>query len=154
MPSGSSRIRRAATPKKSSTREHEVGFMITRARRRLWRAATRRLETRGESVLEWAVLSQLARCGATSQRDLADAIAHDPAGVCRLLDTLETNGDVGRTRDAADRRRVLVSLTRRGRSRYEHMYPAVTSAIEEVLAPLTPGERRQLGTLLRKVLDE
>jgi hypothetical protein len=62
-------------------RTFSVGLMITRARRLIWSTANRRLQPLGETILEWPIYSHIACLGPSSQRDMAAAIAQDPASV-------------------------------------------------------------------------
>ena len=119
----------------------ELGMLIAKTRKMLFSNATRRLDESGESMLAWQVLAVLVRGGKCNQTDVAVALAQHPAGVSRLLDDLEKQGYVARSRDAADRRRVHVAAT-----------PEVTGAVDHVLEPLAEPERRALRDLLRKVV--
>jgi DNA-binding MarR family transcriptional regulator len=68
-----------------------------------------------------------------------------------LLDELEKRGDVLRSRDPRDRRKVHVAATSRGRRRFETALPEVARAVEQSFEPLSEPERRLLRDLLRKV---
>ena len=69
-----------------------------------------------------------------SHRDLAGQLRLAPATLTPVLDALEADGALTRTRDGADRRVVRVSITESGRRRY-------AAAVGEV--------RRELGRLPR-----
>jgi DNA-binding MarR family transcriptional regulator len=130
----------------------EVGRLIVRARRVVWLAASRRLETAGESMLAWNLIGTIIRYGVGTQRELADTIAQHPAGVCRLVEDLETRGFVKRARDSGDRRKVNVRVTPTGRRHFETLRPEVMRAVEVALGPLSLAERRTLRNLLRKMV--
>jgi DNA-binding MarR family transcriptional regulator len=131
---------------------HELARMISRARRRVWNVAARRLEDRGESIFSWVLLVNVVRHGAASQRELAELTAQHPAGVCRALDDLERRGLVRRERDRRDRRRVRVAPTLRGQARYRKLFPEMVVAVDEAFAALSAAERAQLRVLLGKLL--
>jgi DNA-binding MarR family transcriptional regulator len=137
-----------------SSLSEEIASGIARVRRRLVAEADRRLGERGETVLPFQVLSALQRCGSCAQNALAQHIGQHPTGMSRLLDELEQGGLVRRARDRADRRKILVEATARGRSLLLHRRPLVDAAVEEVLAPLARAERRTLRDLLYRLLDE
>jgi len=103
-------------------------------------------------MLVFSVLNHLERLGPCSQNELAQAIAQHPTGLSRLLEELDADGLVTRQRDPADRRRVRVDATRRGRALLAGGRPAVTAAVEQALHPLLPAERESLRALLRKLL--
>ncbi len=133
-------------------RAFDLGALIARTRRLVWTSATRRLEAEGDSMLVWQLLNALRRHGSLTQCQLAVCTGQHAAGVSRLLETLEREGDVVRGRDPRDRRRQLVELTSRARRRLEVTDRQVAAASEEVLAPLTAEERRLLKSLLSKLV--
>jgi MarR family 2-MHQ and catechol resistance regulon transcriptional repressor len=73
------------------------------------------------------------------------------ASVTSLVDTLERRGLVTRTRDKADRRIVLVELTREGRRTVDAFLPEVTALHAAEFSVLDDAEREQLVSLLAKV---
>ena len=131
----------------------EIARGIVRVRKRLIAEADRRLGERGETVLAFQVLSALQGRGRAAQNELAEHIGQHPTGVSRLLEELEQAGLVRRARDRTDRRKILVEPTARGRAFLEHGRPLVDAAVEEVLSPLAPAERRTLRDLLWRMLD-
>jgi MarR family transcriptional regulator for hemolysin len=130
----------------------ELGLLLGRTRRVVWTNAARRLESFGETVLAWQLLSHLVRGGKCSQTTLAAATGQHPAGVSRLLEELEKQGFVLRRRDPRDRRRVYVEASARGKRRMEEGRPEIVAAVDQALEPLTVSDRRLLRDLLRKVV--
>jgi MarR family transcriptional regulator for hemolysin len=126
-------------------------MLIGRTRRVVWANAARRLETAGETVLAWQLLSHLVREGKSTQSELAAGIGQHAAGVSRLLDDLEKQGYVLRRRDPKDRRRVHVEASARGKRRFQEGLPELVAAVDQALGPLNESERRVLRDLLRKV---
>jgi len=129
----------------------ELGMLIGRTRRVVWTNAARRLETAGETVLAWQLLSHLVREGKSTQSELAAGVAQHPAGVSRLLEDLEKQGYVLRRRDSKDRRRVYVEASARGKRRFQEGLPEIVAAVDQALEPLSESERRVLRDLLRKM---
>ena len=70
----------------------------------------------------------------------------------RLVDWLVTHHFVERSPDREDRRIVRVSMTATGRVTYQEMNNLFAGRLEHVLGLLTPVERRQFITLLRKIV--
>lgn len=130
----------------------ELGMLIGRSRRKVFTRAAAVLEERQESMLVWQVLNRLRREGPMTQCELAFQTAQHPAGISRLLDVLERDALVLRTRDPEDRRKLRVELTAKARQKLDDMDPHVAAAAEEVFAPLSRAERRALRDLLRKLL--
>jgi DNA-binding MarR family transcriptional regulator len=137
-----------------SSLTEEIGRGIMRVRRRMLTEAGRRLETQGQSVLAWQALNFLDRIGTVPQVALAEGLGQHAPGISRLVDELERERLVRRGRDRSDRRVVLVTLARKGKSRLEAGRPLVESAVEEVLAPLDTTDRRALRNLLWRMLPQ
>ncbi|HEY3452669.1 MAG TPA: MarR family transcriptional regulator [Myxococcales bacterium] len=132
----------------------ELGVLIARSRRMMAAAASRRLEARGESILVWQVLNRLRREGALTQCELAFQTGQHPAGISRMLDGIEGEGLVVRTRDAEDRRKMRVELTKKALQRLAVTDPDVNAAAQQFLSPLSPAEQRTLRELLRKLVGD
>jgi DNA-binding MarR family transcriptional regulator len=101
------------------------------------------------------VLATLRRQGSPfrlSPRELADASMLTSSGTTKRLDRLESAGLIARKPDPVDRRGVLIELTPAGRKLIDAAYPQHMANEDRLLAPLTKAERRQLATLLRKLL--
>lgn len=112
---------------------------------------TGRFAERGLRLWHHAVLAALADFGPHVQRDLAARLAIDPSDMAKIVDELAGAGNVERARDAADRRRITVSLTDAGRTLLAELDTEAETVQGEVLEPLTEDEREQLDALLRKV---
>ena len=109
------------------------------------------LAARGLRLWHMAVLAALADFGPHIHRDLARRLAIDPSDIVKVVDDLAAAGWVERARDAADRRRVVVTLTGPGRRALADLQAEAVSVQDEVLAPLTAAERRTLAALLQRV---
>lgn len=100
----------------------------------------------------YGVLNVVAQRGPVSQREVADVLGVHPSDMVEIVDLAERQGWIERRRDPADRRRNQLTLTAAGR-RILARYDAVAARAEdEVLAPLTDRERRQLLELVAKVV--
>jgi DNA-binding MarR family transcriptional regulator len=101
------------------------------------------------------VLATLRRQGSPYQlcpRDLADASMLTSSGTTKRLDRLEDAGLVVRKPDPEDRRGVLIELTPAGHKLIDAAYPRHMQNEDRLLDPLTKGERKQLASLLKKLL--
>ena len=112
-----------------------------------------RFAERGLRLWHHAVLAALADFGPHVQRDLAARLAIDPSDMAKSVDELAGLGSVERARDAADRRRVTVTLTDAGRTLLAELDAEAAGVQGEVLKPLTEDERVQFDALLRKVFE-
>jgi DNA-binding MarR family transcriptional regulator len=112
---------------------------------------TGRFAARGLRLWHHAVLAALADFGPHVQRDLGLRLAVDPSDMAKIVDELAGAGAVERARDAADRRRITVTLTDAGRTLLAELDAEAEAVQSEVLEPLTKEERAQLDALLRKI---
>ena len=110
-----------------------------------------RLATRRMRLWHMAVLAALADFGPHPQGVLADRLDIHVSDMARIIEELGGAGLVGRERDPADRRRVVVSLTPAGRAELDELTAEAQAVREEVLAPLSPAEREVLHGLLLRV---
>src|SRR5215208_4662668 len=126
------------------------GLLILRlARASAWRLG-RSLADSGLRWTEFAVLHHLEAQGPVSQRDLALALRIQPSNIVALLDELERRGLLTRAPDPRDRRRHRVQPTPSGLRAVILAREATKRAEADVLAPLSPAERREFhGLLLR-----
>jgi DNA-binding MarR family transcriptional regulator len=110
-----------------------------------------RLAARGLRLWHMAILAALADFGPHAQRDLAERLAIHPSDVAKIVDELEAAGQVERTRDDRDRRRITVRLARPGRTALRSLEREAGQVGDEILAPLDSAERDQLRALLERL---
>jgi MarR family transcriptional regulator, 2-MHQ and catechol-resistance regulon repressor len=85
-------------------------------------------------------------------RALAVSIGCARPSVSSLCDTLERDGLIRRQGDTNDRRLVRVALTGSGRRLIEELFPRFNAGEAELVGGLSEEDRRQLATLLRRLL--
>ena len=127
----------------------------------VWRAAQevraqlerRVLRPQGISWGGFSLLFNLWVFDAMETRALASSMGCARPSVSSLCDTLERDGLVSRSGDASDRRLVRVALTPAGRRLIEDLFPRFNAGEAELVAGLDADDRRQLATLLRRLLQ-
>lgn len=123
-------------------------YLLSKVGKDARRQAADRLAARSLRLWHMAVLATLADFGPQIQRDLATRLGIDPSDVVKVLDDLAGPGMIERTRDPADRRRVLVAVTETGRTLEAELRAVEHAAGAQMLAPLNDAERAQLHDLL------
>jgi DNA-binding MarR family transcriptional regulator len=98
-------------------------------------------------------MTALADRGATSQAALGRRLLIDRSDMHALLAGLEHAGLVQRVRDPGDRRQMLVDLTPAGARTLKRLDKRIDAAQEELLAPLSAAERRELERLLERLVE-
>jgi DNA-binding MarR family transcriptional regulator len=101
----------------------------------------------------YRLLAALEEWGPVGQADLGRSTGVDRSDVANALAELERRGLVERTVNPDNRRRNIVAITRAGSEQLQALDRVLDEIQERVLAPLSPAERRQLTTLLRKLVD-
>ena len=101
----------------------------------------------------YRLLAALEEWGPVGQADLGRSTGVDRSDVANALAELERRGLVERTVNPDNRRRNIVAITRAGSEQLQALDRVLDEIQERVLAPLAPAERRQLTTLLRKLVD-
>ena len=104
---------------------------------------------------EFDVLATLRRSGEPFQlspTDLCASLMLTSGGMTGRLDRLERNGLITRSADPTDRRRLVITLTERGRDLVDQAVVAGLEAQHEVLDRLPEASRTQLADLLRDLL--
>ena len=102
---------------------------------------------------QFQLLGLLDDDGPMGQRELGQAMATDPSILVTLLNPLEADGFVARTRDPVDRRRHVVTLTDAGRRQLERAAEAQREAEDAIFAGLSADQRDQLRGLLIALRD-
>lgn len=122
--------------------------LITRLARAIYRRSNE--ELLGIRLKQYVALDVLRDFpDGIGQGSLGDLLQLDANNLVLLLNELEANGHIERRRDAGDRRRHIVELTRAGRQALERAERGMESVEAEVLAGLAPDERARLLRLLR-----
>jgi DNA-binding MarR family transcriptional regulator len=102
---------------------------------------------------QFQILGLLHDHGGLAQGDLMREMDVDPSILVTLLNPLEADGLVARERDPADRRRHLVTLTRKGERALDRASRAQKETEDELFASLTDQQRKQLSGLLIALRD-
>jgi DNA-binding MarR family transcriptional regulator len=97
---------------------------------------------------EVLVLLSFSRTGALPLSKVGERLMVHPTSVTNLIDRLEAQGFVTRDVDAADRRRILASLTPSGRRALKQATAALTD-IEFAVGALDPADRERAYDMLR-----
>ena len=140
-----------------SSTEIEVAEFAGQLFFRLWRASHTQtaaaLETIGLTPPLFAVLNYLQANEGSIQQQIGSAMGIDPSTMVSLVDQLERDGLAKRRPHSRDRRAREVLITPKGRRTLERGRELAVEVEDAVLQGLSPTERRQLVTLLRKAYE-
>src|SRR6478752_6390365 len=107
---------------------------------------------RGLRSYHYRLLAALDEWGPASQADLGRGTGIDRSDVTAALSELESRRLVERSVDPGHRRRNIVTLTSEGVDQLRELDAVVDNVQEQVLAPLTPTQRRQFIGLISRML--
>lgn len=143
--------------------EHAKSATIERVRR-FSRFYTRRIGVLQDALLgsdltlaEGRIVFEIATTSPVTAADLGLTLDLDPGYMSRLLKALEQRGIVARAQSETDARRVLLTLTARGRDVFDTLDQRSNAAVSTLVSRLTTGERsdltRAFDTIERMLAD-
>lgn len=147
-PSGAGRSDRPVAHRLDGTAIWLLNLAATRGHR----LAQERLAHANVRRWHYGVLATLAEAGPSAQADISRRLGVDRGDLVTLLNDLEESGYVARAPDPTDRRRNSVSITRSGRAALRRFDKLVVAADDELLTPLSATDRKQLLTLLERLV--
>src|SRR5438105_2683545 len=100
----------------------------------------------GLSAAQLFVLQELGKTPALSLNDLAERTDTDQSSVSVVVSRLVESGHVSRDRDPRDGRRLLLNLTKSGRSIIQRAPMAAQEHVLEALDRMPPDERKRFAT--------
>lgn len=105
------------------------------------------------TLTEARLVFDLAQREQTEVAALRETLALDAGYLSRLISRLEERGLLARTRSATDARRQVLSLTVRGRRRFEQLDARSAEDVRRLLEPLGEADRRRLVGAMAAVRD-
>jgi DNA-binding MarR family transcriptional regulator len=126
--------------------------LLTRLSRVIYRRAVPELI--GIKIKEFVALVYLRESGRATQQKLAETMMMDANNCVILLNGLEDEGLIARTRDPEDRRRHIVQITPKGHKALAKAERELETLEDEVLGNLDHSERDKLRDLLAKALED
>lgn len=131
--------------------QDDLAALVSRLARRLRAAEKPVLASAGLTMWEYVTLAHLARAPAESQQRLAATMGYDKTRLIAVLDGLEQRELITRVPEAPDRRAHKVRLTQDGRRRFDAAQRGIRRLEEELLSPLSEGDREILRDALTRL---
>ena len=143
----------AQSPELPSTLTKSPSFQIERVRRHTKDLVEKALNEHGTSMREYWVLSCVLE-RPLSQRELSELLIIDASDMVRLIDCLEKQEWVKRDRDPKDRRRQIVTATKKGTKMHHTLAKDVAAAEDQALEVSSTKQLKSIKKLSRAILDE
>jgi predicted transcriptional regulator len=132
------------------TRLSEAGRDLSDAVVMFHSAASARL---GLGPSDWKILGLLERHGPRTAGELSEHAGLAPASVTGILDRLEDRGWIRRSRDEADRRRVVVALDHRLSADMGSLFGGLMRRLNELYARYPDRDLERLAVLLSEIAE-
>jgi len=125
---------------------------LARATETLASITAKDIETYGLTVSQFGVIESLGHLGPMKIGEMCSKKLMTGGNITVVVDNLEKQGLVERTKDDTDRRAYVLCLTRKGEEKFKEMFPKHAIFIENIVSStLTEDEINQLSTLLKKL---
>lgn len=131
---------------------HSLGYWSSLIARLMEAEFNKRLSGYEVTRVSWAVLGAVTYDGKSTPSELADFLKLDRAAVTRLLDKLDDQGLVARTRGDSDRRSVMLQVTPKGKALSAELLRLSNSVNEQFASGLSPKEAEQYIATVKKML--
>jgi DNA-binding MarR family transcriptional regulator len=133
-----------------STRD-SVGFVV----REVWRSFARCLQPRiareGVSIGMWFALRMLWDEDGMTQRELGERVGINGPTMVSAINSMERAGLVKRVQNRADRRKINIFLTERGRNLKRKLWPMAAEVLALALSGLTRNQVYALNKMLMQI---
>lgn len=100
---------------------------------------------------EYHLLMCLAHYDTLSARDISQLTRRPRNSISRAVHRMLAEGYLDRSPDPDDGRQALLTITPAGRKLHEKIAARLAARQEEILAPLSAAERRQLDRILERL---
>ena len=131
--------------------EHRLAYRFSMLAAMVTRCIGDLYRKHGLTVGGWRTLSIIGRYEPIFPSDIAERTSVDADKVTRAVDRLVTNGLVARKVDAQDRRRIVLTLTARGRRVHSEIDQVRRVTEEKFLSVLTQEEAERFYAALDKL---
>jgi DNA-binding MarR family transcriptional regulator len=130
-----------------------LGYLVRRCHQLGLAAMEPVFSRHGVSGMQWSALMAVLVGRAATSAELAREISYDPGATTRLVDVLEANGWMTRTRDGSDRRVIRLALTDTGAGLTQAVKLDVIDLWNGWLVDWSPGELETFVAQLHRLRD-
>jgi MarR family transcriptional regulator for hemolysin len=128
-----------------------IGLRLNQVARAVGRAFDEALAEAGGSLPVWLILLNLTIRRPGTQRELAEAVGIREATLTHHLNAMDADGLITRTRDAANRRIQVVTLTDKGKQAFLALRTAAVAFDTQLRTGLDDADLATLTTLLTRL---
>ena len=136
---------------KTSVEAPGLWVVLMRSHRALSHIAERSISGTGLGLTDFATLEALLHKGPLTIGEIQSKVPLALGSMTAVVDRLERRGLILRTPSRDDRRARVLKLSPKGRAVVQDAFRRHAADLESAMAVLTPGEKRQLRALLKKL---
>jgi homoprotocatechuate degradation regulator HpaR len=154
-------VTKAATARQSSSADEPVlrplrrslPMRLMQAREAVMQRFRPLLRAHGVTDQQWRIIRALDEADALEISQLGERCVVSPASLSRILPKLAARGLIARRPNAADQRRIIVSLTPAGHQLFAAIAPLSETAYAAISGELGEATLQLLYRLLDKLID-
>ncbi len=129
-----------------------IGYWATMVSSAALKELGKALEPYEISMMQFVILNMCSRGEANTISGIARLVPFDAPSISRAADTLVRRGLLDRRRSRADRRVVMLQLTKEGEELAETLVALALEAEDRVTAGISTSERDQFIAIARKLV--
>ena len=134
------------------TARGSIGYLVRRAAKLVTCRAEKVFDGRELTLSQWIALALVGEKLAVTPSAVACQLDHNTGATTRMLDQMEAQGLLTRTRDAEDRRVVTLGVTEEGQTALAALRPLMANNWNEALEGFEPAEIETLTNLLTRLV--
>lgn len=130
-----------------------LAYLLAQANREINRQLEARLRTEGVPVEQWRILKVLSDGNGRSMGELADSALLNHPTLTKTIDRMVADSLVYRISDPADRRKVLIFCSDRGKSLTQRLAPLALGQEAHIASNYGDKATAQLKRLLETLIE-
>lgn len=134
--------------------ETHLGYWLRYVSNHVSHTFARKLEARGVTVAEWALMRALFDHDALPPSEIAEQMGMTRGAISKLADRLETKSLIARTQSRDDKRWQTLSLTTAGRTMVPKLAALADRNDEEFFGHLLPAERKTIADAMKAIVRQ
>ncbi|MHB8338538.1 MAG: MarR family winged helix-turn-helix transcriptional regulator [Ignavibacteriaceae bacterium] len=129
----------------------DVYIKLIRASESLSSRINSKLDKKGLTISQFAVLDVLYNLGPLSQKDLGKKILRSGGNITMVIDNLEKQSFVERERSQEDRRFFIIHLTKKGKKFFAKIFPIFLDSVVKEFSVLSNKEQIEFQRMCKLI---
>lgn len=129
-----------------------AGYLVNHLGRLFFDGLRKQIEPMGIMPGQFPALLALWESDGQTQRELVEKLAIEQATMANTLNRMERDGLISRREHPSDGRAKIICLTAKAQAIRDRAYAAATEVNDMAMADLSPEERDQFLSVMRRVI--